>query len=171
MTSVCIDFFRRDVPITRLHSILKQHAIIYSPPYDIRSILSEFVDRHGLQIQIRIEHSSRNINIVQPSISSHVLRVVVSAFQNHRLQMPRPESQRFRPPFFPERPRLRDMFETNRVVGQSSASSGKTCSICMDIILVSDLQILRCAHFFHIECIRRWSLEQSTCPECRTPLT
>lgn len=176
MSSVLIEKFRRDIPITMLHGILKQHVIIYPPPYNIRSILNEYIAQNGIQIQIRIEHSSRNVNIVQASISSHVLQVTVGAFQNHRLQMPvrqMPSMEAmFRNASISQRPSLDEMFTRNRVrPAQTSASSGKTCSICMEDILVSELQILRCAHYFHTHCIQRWSMEQNNCPECRTPLT
>ena len=164
MSSVCIEHFRRDIPVNVLYGILKNHVIIFGPPYDMRGILSDYLHPRGIQIQIQIDHSSKNVNIVQPSISYHVLQVAVNTFQSHRLRVPPP--RQLRRHFFPPPPLSpsRDMS-----TGQS-ASTGKTCAICLDSILAADLQILRCAHYFHRACISRWSMEQPTCPECRTPL-
>ncbi len=44
-----------------------------------------------------------------------------------------------------------------------------TCSICLDFINMSE-KILKCSHRFHEECINRWILQKSTCPQCRNPI-
>jgi hypothetical protein len=53
----------------------------------------------------------------------------------------------------------------NKTVFQTDESS--TCSICLD---EGQKIQLHCGHVYHKECINRWLLESSTCPECRANL-
>ncbi|XP_046553087.1 LOW QUALITY PROTEIN: uncharacterized protein LOC124262626 [Haliotis rubra] len=41
------------------------------------------------------------------------------------------------------------------------------CAICHDELEAQETQDLECGHTFHVECIRTWFKEQSTCPNCR----
>lgn len=183
MSSVCELNIQRDFPITMIHGKLKSHVIIFDPPYDIASILMEFCRHDGQPVKIRIDHSSRDVTIIQPSISRMVLTTAVRSFQNHRLRMGvthRP----FIPPRLPSFPsHSADMFasrdvrlSTNHYASRNASNgprsdTGKTCCICMEKIFQTNLEILQCAHMFHRNCIARWSREQPNCPECRHPLT
>jgi len=40
------------------------------------------------------------------------------------------------------------------------------CSICKEVL--KDPRILPCEHTFCLECIKKWSVRQLTCPVCRT---
>jgi hypothetical protein len=53
----------------------------------------------------------------------------------------------------------------NKTVFQADESS--TCSICLD---EGQKIQLDCGHLYHKECINRWLLESSSCPECRANL-
>lgn len=41
------------------------------------------------------------------------------------------------------------------------------CAICLDTIDIKDLEILKCTHKFHKECINSWIQKSPTCPYCR----
>tara|TARA_B110000977_G_scaffold52526_1_gene71364 strand:- start:321 stop:614 length:294 start_codon:yes stop_codon:yes gene_type:complete len=71
--------------ILQLHGILKQHVIIYSPPYSILNILEPLLAPHGRQVHIVINHGNRDVQIVEKSIVHHVLQTTIRAFQTHRL--------------------------------------------------------------------------------------
>jgi len=46
------------------------------------------------------------------------------------------------------------------------------CSICMEeIINENDKVITRCNHHFHSGCLHRWTMQNNSCPNCRTPQT
>tara|TARA_B110000908_G_scaffold172730_1_gene242477 strand:- start:27094 stop:27489 length:396 start_codon:yes stop_codon:yes gene_type:complete len=90
MSSECEISICSDIPITMVYGKLKSHVIIFDPPYDIRSILNEFCRFDGQCVRIKIDHSSKDVSIVQPSISRLVLRTTVEAFQTHRLSLPAP---------------------------------------------------------------------------------
>ena len=45
-----------------------------------------------------------------------------------------------------------------------------TCSICLTDIDDQLLDVTRCGHVFHKECIRTWLDKEKTCPLCRTYL-
>lgn len=53
-----------------------------------------------------------------------------------------------------------------------SCSSPLACAIClMDFSPGEDTRVLpKCSHTFHVGCIDKWLLSQSTCPTCRQPL-
>lgn len=178
MSSECHYLCRYDVPITALHSILKRHAIIYNPPYDIKEILSKHYCSNGLRFRITIEHSTRNVNIVgnSPSIDAHVISVAVNAFQSHRLARTPRRAPRYTPRQSPRqspRPEPPEPQAPEPQAPQATRTPVATCSICFESIYVSELRVLQCAHLFHEHCIGRWAMETSlapTCPECRTPL-
>ena len=41
------------------------------------------------------------------------------------------------------------------------------CSICMDTIKSSDLEITPCKHAFHKKCLIEWKKRSNSCPLCR----
>lgn len=173
MTSECEISIRSDIPITMIHGKLKSHVIIFDPPYNIRALLNEFTRFDGQKVRIRIDHMSKDISIVQSSISRLVLRTTVEAFQNHRLSMPvrqpRLSMPVHQPSTFQPFHQPEERFHTASRSRQNS--TGKSCSICMETIFEADVAVLPCAHIYHRNCIRRWTLEQPNCPECRMPLT
>lgn len=161
----------RSVPVSMLFNMIKSHVIIYDPPYDISRILRDYQKLTGMTITVVIRHREREVSIRQSSISELVLSTAVTAFQRHRLDqrhvvdfsqhvLQRPA---FRPPA--------TLSQRHVARGQDfreGLSTGKTCSVCMEVILTNDLRVLPCAHVFHASCIGRWFREQRTCPECRS---
>ena len=183
MASVCELSIRRDIPITMIYGKLKNHVILFDPPYDISSILMDFCHFGGQPVKIIVHHSSRDVDIVQPSIASTIISTTVRAFQGHRLQMPHVQMPAHRiqmPTAAGLGPRIgglghrfgemvveeRRHEASHRVV----RDTGKTCCICMESILDNEIEVLPCAHVYHGRCIARWAYEQQTCPECRCPL-
>jgi len=181
-TSTCC--IRPDVPMNMVFSMLKSHAILHSPPYDISSIISDYCRFDGVRVHITIKHARRDVVIDQPSIVEHIVRTTVGTFQNHRLQR-RPPSlgSRFgslsvgsRPSFgspfdsLPAGSRPLDFAMLDVSPPVSSHSTGKQCCICLETIFSNDMETLVCAHSFHRSCISRWVRQTSNCPECRTPI-
>ena len=41
------------------------------------------------------------------------------------------------------------------------------CSICLDDMSKPTLQVVKCGHFFHKDCITAWLNHHDTCPLCR----
>ncbi|MDA7838809.1 hypothetical protein N9A45_00580 [bacterium] len=154
---------RNDVDVQAVHGMLRQHAIIYSPPYDIQSLMAPFLAPSGRRAHVIIHHSSRNVSVVDTDIRYHVLQTAVHAFQNHRLHMPSEQV----------RPMLRqDLSEPSRPSRrEASVDTGKTCSVCMEKIMRPDVHCLPCAHVFHRACIRRWFQQSTSCPVCRMDST
>lgn len=148
MTSECTLRIPSSQNIHFIYSRLKEHVIIYNPPYSIVNILERYMTPIGREIKVVIDHASRNVNIVEGSIRSHVLQTTILAFQQHRLQSPYS-----RPPQ-PKPPRQR-------------VSTGNECSICYDIIYQHHMTTLPCAHMFHEPCIQQWLNQNPTCPVCR----
>jgi hypothetical protein len=50
-----------------------------------------------------------------------------------------------------------------------SLSSEEECSICYEDIVKSSV-VLRCKHLYHKECIDKWLVNNTTCPQCRYDL-
>ena len=159
MTSVSELTLRPDISILMIHGKLKSHAIIFNPPYDIASILIDFCSFGGQLVKIIIDHSTRDVNIVQTSINRLVLRTVVTAFQDHRLQMPIPRRS-IQPTFgnveffdggvggipvsrltFPEMTRTSQGARTHSA-SRRPRDTGKSCSICMENIFDNDVQVM-----------------------------
>jgi len=176
MSSECEISIRTNIPITMIYGKLKSHVIIFEPPYDIPSILAEFCSFDGQRVRIKIDYSSKDVSIVQPSISRLVLRTTIDAFKSHRLGIPAPRLSipvrnipHMGHGFFPSN--FNQFQEEGRVERPSvSINTGKRCSICMEDIYEVDVAVLPCAHIYHKYCIRRWTMEQSNCPECRMSL-
>jgi hypothetical protein len=120
------------------------------------TILSQYMSPIGREIKIIIDHASRNINIVEGSIRSHVLQTTILAFQQHRLHSP------YSQPVLPTPAPLRQHVSTGKRV-----STGKECSICYDLIYQHNMAALPCAHMFHQPCIQQWLNQKQTCPVCR----
>ncbi len=158
MTSQCTLRIPTSQNIDFIHSRLKEHVIIYNPPYSIVTILSQYMSPIGREIKIIIDHASRNINIVEGSIRSHVLQTTILAFQQHRLHSP--YSHRLHSPY------SQPVLPTPAPLRQR-VSTGKECSICYDLIYQHDMAALPCAHMFHQPCIQQWLNQKQTCPVCR----
>jgi len=164
MTSECTLRIPVSQNIHFIHSRLKEHVIIYNPPYSIVNILARYMSPIGREIKIVIDHASRNVHIVEGSIRSHVLQTTILAFQQHRLHSPYSVPQQrvstdCSPYFVPDR-----LLQP----AHQRVSSGKECSICYDVIYQHDMYTLPCAHLFHSSCIRQWLSQNPTCPVCRT---
>lgn len=154
MSSTIHCVLRHDVDMQHVHGLLRQHAIIYNPPYDLQAILGPLMQSTGRRVHITIHHGSRNVTVVDNDIRFHVLQTTVGAFQRHRLQMPvQMPVQMPAPPVEP------------------SVDSGRTCPICMESIMSNDIRCLPCAHVYHNGCIQRWFQQSTSCPECRMELT
>jgi hypothetical protein len=181
----------QDTNVNQLSSLLKEHLIVYDPPYDLNSLISPFIARQGRHLKIILHHSSRNVSIIDADIRHHVLQTAVAAFQAHRMQpmqQPRrPMHQPRRPMQQPRRPMQqprRPMQQPRRPMQQPRQSrrpmvcnpsfvpqdTGKQCSICFETILSDQLYCLPCAHVFHESCVRRWFEQSVSCPVCRFEL-
>jgi len=180
MTSVCELSIRRDIPITMIYGKLKNHVILFDPPYDISSILINFCHFGDQPVKIIIRHSTRDVDIVQPSIASTIISTTVRAFQGHRLQLP---DRRVHRPSFDGLGQQQQLDGLGHRFGgmvleerrheashRVARDTGKTCCICMESILDNQIEVTPCAHVYHGRCIARWAYEQQTCPECRCPL-
>lgn len=152
MSSECTLRIPTSQNIHVIHNRLKEHIIIYNPPYSIANILTPYMSLIGREIKVVIEHASRNVHIIEGSIRSHVLQTTILAFQQHRLSSPFLARQAPMEPIEPPRQRL---------------STGKECPICYDVIYQDNMTALPCAHLFHRPCIQTWLNENPTCPVCR----
>lgn len=162
MSSELSCVLRYDANASRLYSKLREHVIVHDPPYNIRSVILPFLAHEGRSVNIIIQHSSRNVSVVENDIREHVLQTTVSAFQSHQLRLPTRQSSLFS---------LRMNSVPDAISYEPPLDSGKTCSICMEKIMRHELQCLPCAHVFHQACVGRWLHESATCPECRMELT
>ncbi|KAL3117529.1 hypothetical protein niasHT_002846 [Heterodera trifolii] len=45
--------------------------------------------------------------------------------------------------------------------------NGQICAICLDASLITDLELSKCHHRFHRECVDGWFKNNDTCPYCR----
>ena len=165
MSSECACCLRHDANTVQIHAILREHAIVYNPPYDVQTLIVPFMARQGRRVRVVIHHSSRNVSIVDENIRHHVLGTAIRAFQNHRLQFPRHTT-----PSITRRADVTRHVDTH-AMHEPNVDSGKTCSICMEKIMRHDVACLPCAHIFHRACVGRWLRASNTCPECRMELT
>jgi hypothetical protein len=143
------------IPINAIHKQLKNHIDLFEPPYDIPSILSIFSCEYGVPVQISIQHTNKDISIVQhrslPTSIQKRIRKVKSQ-QMHTT--------------------LHHQWCNIPPVAQSvSELSGLSCSICLENISTHQLYCLPvCEHIFHNDCLSRWAAQANSCPICRTPL-
>ena len=157
MSSECTFVIDSSQDILELHGILKRHAIMFSPPYPITRLMSPYMANSGRQIKVVIHHASRDVQIIEESISRHVLSTTIRAFQTHRLSAP-VNLSRMRP--------LRQQTRTTR----QGAATQQDCPICFDKIHENDSSALPCMHVFHHRCIEPWLYQNNTCPVCRHPV-
>lgn len=157
MTSECSFNIGAGQDILQLHGILKRHVTVYPPPYSIVSIMSPFMVQHGRPIQVVIHHASRDVQIVESSISNHVLQTTVRAFQTHRLSNYSAPRRRLPQPQM-------TFHSASRNIG---AATEQDCPICFDSIRQNEGFALPCMHVFHPRCIRPWLMENDSCPVCR----
>jgi len=150
MSSECTCYIAPTQNILQLHGILKQHVTIYSPPYSIYSVLEPLLADNGRQVNIVINHRTRDVQIVEKSITHHVLQTTIRAFQTHRLSAA-PHPQRF----------------ARLATTEPGRTTQQACPICFEKICENDGAALPCMHSFHTRCIRPWLMENNTCPVCR----
>lgn len=151
-----------NVDMSRIHNRLKEHIIVYDPPYDLETLMLPFIARVGRRVRIVVHHNTRNLSIIDADIRHHVLRTAISGFQRHRLHsLPDFAEMRMNPML--HRPEPVHIQQSNA----HAVSTGKQCSICLETIMSNNLRCLPCAHMFHDTCISRWFLESESCPECR----
>jgi hypothetical protein len=157
MSSECTCYIAPTQDILQLHGLLKQHVTIYSPPYAIYDVLSPHLASNGRQVKIVITHKSRDVQIVERSITHHVLQTTIRAFQTHRLARPH---------------RSPHLYGGTLDIAQTSPGeeTQRECPICFDKICENDGSALPCMHSFHTRCIRPWVLEKNSCPVCRHPV-
>ena len=185
MSSECTCYIAPTQDILQLHGLLKQHVTIYSPPYSIYDILSPHLASNGRQVKIVITHKSRDVQIVEQSITHHVLQTTIRAFQTHRLapshrsphlytlDLAQASPGEETPPFGSVTPfsihgRFAKYF--NFAHASPGEETQRECPICFDKICENDGSALPCMHSFHTRCIRPWVLENNSCPVCRHPM-
>lgn len=91
MTTVHECMVDHDCELLQLQQLLQQHVIVFHPPWSLPPLLQQFVSsqtRMQRRIKIEINHSSRNVSVVEASLSPPVLRTVVDSFKSHRLEPP-----------------------------------------------------------------------------------
>lgn len=155
MSSECTFYITPTQNILQLHGILKQHVTIYSPPYSIRNILEAFVAPRGRQIRVVIDHRNRDVQIVESSITHHILQTTIGAFQSHRLAA------------VPQTHSLDQRFSQLTTSSEPGRTTQQECPICFEKICENNGSALPCMHTFHTRCIRPWLMENNTCPVCR----
>ena len=65
------------------------------------------------------------------------------------------------------RPRGDPNISESEIAGEELA--GEECAVCQDpLSLRNIIRLPACQHLFHSNCIRRWCIENPTCPVCRT---
>ncbi|KAK8803572.1 hypothetical protein WA158_001266 [Blastocystis sp. Blastoise] len=50
---------------------------------------------------------------------------------------------------------------------EAQIQNDNMCVICRDDMIAEEAIVLPCGHIFHVDCIKTWILEHSTCPTCR----
>ena len=156
MSSQCSFNIDASQDILQLHGLLKQHAILSEPPFAIASVMSPFMRQRGRSIRVVIHHRSRDVQVVESSVSNHVLQTTVRAFQAHRLST-------HAPTMFEDRP----VFQPTVSVQSPAIPTQCECPICFDTICANQGLALPCMHAFHAQCIRQWLVDNRTCPVCR----
>jgi hypothetical protein len=160
--------------VSDLNRHLREQILVRSPPYCLDSLLAPFVRMHGRSIRVVL--NGLNVYIVESDIRHHVLQTAVSAFQRHQLRVPLAQPHQLRAPLAQPTPRplslhLPTLYETDESSSTSNQCTGKTCSICLELIYSDNLQCLPCAHIFHRHCVGRWLRQTPECPVCRFKLT
>jgi len=139
--------------LSQLHSIVKQHVIIYPPPWSFDQVLCMFTTaQRGRPIKVVVHHLNRNVDIVEKSIANQVLQTTVQAFQRHRLAAVSPPV-------------------AYRRHSRPTVDTGQECTICLEGISSDDIHLLPCAHSFHRNCIHRWLVAHNNCPVCRLSMS
>ena len=66
---------------------------------------------------------------------------------------------------------LIDLLPTFRVLPTNKALLDSQCSVCMiEFAVDDDVQCLPCLDKFHVDCIKPWLENNTTCPTCRHPV-
>lgn len=146
--------------VLELRRCLFEHALSHPPPFDIARLLMPYRTPFGRHICVVINHSNRNVSIVDRNIATHVLRTAIMGFQSHRLAEP-----------VRIRRRMPILIRTHLASNSLNVDTGKQCPICFESIMSRDLTALPCAHSFHSACIEQWLERTRNCPLCRQPLT
>lgn len=153
--------------VSELRRRLFERALSHPPPFDIARWLMPYRTPHGRHICIVINHSNRNVSVVDRDIASHVLRTAILGFQSHRLA--EPVRIRRRMPVLIRR--MPVLIHSHTASNSRNVDTGKQCPICFESIMSHDLTTLPCAHSFHSACIGQWLERTQNCPLCRQPLT
>ena len=158
MSSECTFTIDSSQDVLELHGVLKRHVIMFSPPYPIARLMSQYIVNEGRSVKVVIHHASRDVQIIEGSVSRHVLRTAIMAFQTHRISAPTP----------PRSSARRHLASAAR--RPTGAATQQDCPICFDTIHEHEACALPCMHAFHSRCIDPWLYEHNTCPVCRHPV-
>jgi hypothetical protein len=96
MDSECTIHISPEIDIQNIYRHLREHVIMYSPPYHLHQILAPYLG-NGRPLRIIISHPSRNIHIVESSIHHQILQTTIRGFASHRLH--RASARPFQSPF------------------------------------------------------------------------
>ena len=123
--------------------------------------------------QVRTENNNSLSGISLEEIIARVAKIVQKKGVQQRAQPPGSPS---RPAASPQPQRSAGPL-TQAMVSPAAAGGGLLgldmendedfCIICHEEMTVQTSTHLECRHRFHTECIRKWFVEQSTCPTCR----
>jgi len=162
MDTECTIHISPEINIQNIYRHLREHVIMYSPPYNLHQILVQYISRsNGRPIRVVISHPSRNIHIVESSLQHQILQTAINGFVSHRIH---------RASFRPFQSPLQTLTHRQPPPPAKAVETQHTCSICLEKIMQHDLQLLPCAHSFHRHCCARWFRTSLTCPECRLPM-
>jgi hypothetical protein len=77
------------VHVHQIHNLIQQHVIVYPPPWSFDCLLQSLTIPNGRPLTLVVNYNSRNVSVVEQSITHHVIQTTVQAFQRHRLSQHR----------------------------------------------------------------------------------
>jgi hypothetical protein len=154
----CTVYVPPSTDVQQIRTFLREHVILNNPPYNVPLLLQPYLAPRGRPLRIIISRGRRQVHVIDENhgpASRHVLQTAIRGFQQHRM----------RPSVTPHG--FQALQRTPTPI--TPAPTKHTCSICLEIIMEHELQLLPCAHSFHQRCCQRWFRTSPTCPECRLP--
>lgn len=112
------------------------------------------------------------LNMSRGDIEKHGVRVAMSSAQRWIGENSNPGGKMTRVRFTEETAAaLCDLYTCNSVVSWEGCGSGHNqCSVCLDDIETGCVEMKKCGHTFHSQCLTSWFSQSSrlVCPMCRT---
>lgn len=67
-------------------------------------------------------------------------------------------------------PLSKPRYEVKKFVLEDYAGEPNICGICLLPINGGNIAVLKCLHFFHPDCLEKWTKIRSICPTCKIPI-